>query len=655
MIKLDRFSLKAVCTISLVFVGLFNCNAQIRNSDSLVFSIDNEPVYKAEFLKQYRKNSSASVENQNTSLKDYAELYLRYKLKVQAAKDSGMDTLSSFLSEYNRYRKQLADKYISNGKVTQDMVDEIYHRMTTEVNASHILLSVSPEARPADTLEAYNTAIDLLKKIKQGESFEDLALTYSKDPSVRTNKGNLGWFKAYKMVYPFENAAYEIEVGEVSEPVRTKFGYHIIKKNAERLSKGKIKVAHIMKRHVPNDTTEAVKNEIFKIYDKIMNGEDFGNLAKQFSDHQPTASKGGELAPFGIGDMNSVKFEEKAFNLDENQSISEPFKTKFGWHIIKYIGNIPVEPIGKIEQEVVRKIKTSDRSKRLISNIKKDLMKIYNVNINYELLSSLEERIDESIISYKWKYSNDENDEANSILQIDKKKYSLKAFLNYIQKQQRSLEGTSIVEKINSAIDKFTYAKLISIHNKNLENISPEFASEIKTYYDGLLLFEIMEQKIWKPVQADTVALEKYYKENRDKFINETSIDGILVSGANQENINEIKKLLGKDSLQKIEAQFPKSIFKTLNKVEINSSFLPYELRLEIENARVYKHNGQFICVYITEIYPPKVLEFKSVRGKVIDQLQKQKEEDWIAELKSQYDIYMNRGLIENLSQSLEK
>ncbi len=654
MTKIDRKSLKLAYIFILVYATLNTSYAQVRGTDSIIFSIDNEPVYVTEFLNQYQKNNSASVVSQKTSLQDYAELYLRYKLKVQAAKDQGLDTLPGFLNEYKRYRKQLADKYISNGKVTQEMVDEIYHRMTTEVNASHILLSLAPDATPADTLKSYNMAIDLLKKIKQGEPFEDLAMTYSKDPSVRTNKGNLGWFKAYKMVYPFEDEAYSIEVGEVSKPIRTKFGYHIIKKNAERPSKGKIKVAHIMKRHIPNDSTGAVKKEIFKIYEKVRNGEDFSDLAKQFSDHQPTASKGGELAPFGIGDMNSIRFEENAFSLDEKNSISEPFETKFGWHIIKYMGNIPVKPLPEIEQEVVRKIKTSDRSKRLISNIKKDLLKIYDVDTNYELLSSLEERIDESLLNYKWKYETDNNDANYTILQIGDSKFDLQEFLNYIQKQQRSLDGNSVVEKINTAIDKFTYAKLISIHNKNLENISPEFAAEIKTYYDGLLLFEIMEQKIWKPVQADTLALEKYYELNRDKFTKETSIDGIIVSDSNKENIEEIVKLLGKDSISNIETQFPKSIFKKLDKVEINSGFLPYELRLELENGRVYKHNGQFVAIYITKIYPPEVMPFENVRGKVIDQLQKEKEEDWIVQLKSLYDIYMNRKLVENLNQSLE-
>lgn len=651
-----KFSTKVSTLLMLLVFGAINFSfAQRQNLDSVVFSINDKPIYTSEFLKQYKKNNNTTSADDDFSLRNYAELYLQFKLKVNAAKDLGLHQESEFINEYNRYRKQLADKYISNGKVTQEMVDKIYYRMVNEVNASHILLTLEKGASPADTLETYNKAIDLLKKIQGGTPFEDLAVEFSNDPSVASNKGNLGWFKAYHMVYPFETAAYELEVGEVSEPVRTQFGYHLIKKNDERLSKGKVKVAHIMKRNMPTDSTYSAKDEIFKIYNKLKNGEEFEALAKQFSDHEPTASNGGDLAPFGLKEMNSHRFEKVAFDMDEVNSISEPFETKFGWHIIKYKGNVPVEPLENIKEEVIRKIKTSDRSKKLISNIKKDLLNIYDLQINYEILSSLEDRIDESLMKYKWMYDEENKDKKEWILKIDDKQFWMNEFLNYIQKQQRSLTGIDVSDKINNAIDKFSYAKLIAIHNENLENISPEFASEIKTYYEGLLLFEIMEQKIWKPVQEDSLAQLDFYKANRDKFVNPTRIDGYLVTSSDKKEINKVKALVGIDSLNILKEKFPNSIFKSLYKEDIKSIFLPYELRLEVDSPEVYKHNEQFLCVYITKIYPPEVSEFEEVRGRVIDLLQKEREAEWVKKLKSEYDIFINAELIENISRSFEK
>lgn len=648
-----NFKFKVFIYIFLM-ISVATIYGQDVNNDSIIFSINDDVVHKSEFLKQYQKNKDSNVKGDSISLKDYAELYLKFKLKVKAAKDKGLDTLPKFVDEFRRYRKQLGDKYISNGKVTEEMVKDIYYRMTNEVNASHILLKFDEDAKPGDTLETYNTAIDLLKKIDAGEHFEKLALKYSQDPSVRLNKGNLGWFKAYKMVYPFETAAYNLEVGEVSQPVRTQFGYHIIKKNDERPSKGKIVVAHVMKNLRSKDSTYNAEQEINQIYQKIKNGEDFKDLAKQFSDHKPTASNGGELSPFGLGDLNSQKFTEVAFSLNENDSISKPFKTQFGWHIVKYLNHIPVEALEKIKPDIIKNIKTSDRSKRLIKNIKKDLLKKYDVSINYEALSLLEDRIDESILKYKWSYDKENTDNSEWILKIDNVEFELSEFLDYIQKQQRSLDSKSISGKINQAIDKFSYAKLIRIHNQNLEKVSPEFASEIKTYYEGLLLFEIMEQQIWKPVQNDSLGIKEYYEANRNEFMSPVKINGILASSTTMDEATEIKDEIDVLSIKLLKEHYPKAIFKKLNSTTIDDSALPRQIVLQDNFKKIYRNNGQYVCLYISNILPSENLSFDDVRGKIINIMQEEKEDLWIKELKSKYDIYVNKSLIGKLEDYLE-
>ena len=641
-----------------IYIFLLICVTSIygqkANTDSVIFSINDHVVYKSEFLKQYQKNNNSSFQGDSISLKDYADLYLKFKLKVKAAKDKGLDTLPKFVNEYRRYRKQLADKYISNGRVTEEMVKDVYYRMTHEVNASHILLKFDDNATPADTLETYNRAIDVLKKVEAGENFEQLALSYSQDPSVRMNKGNLGWFKAYKMVYPFETVAYNLDIGEVSQPVKTQYGYHIIKKNDERPSKGKIVVAHIMKNLRSKDSTYNAQQEIYQIYQKVKNGDNFKDLAKQFSDHKPTASNGGELAPFSLGELNSQKFTEVAFSLNEKDSISKPFKTQFGWHIVKYLNHIPVEALEKIKPDIIRRIKTSDRSKRLIKNIKKDLLKLYDVSINYEALSLLEDRIDESILKYKWSYDKDDYENAEWILKIDNVEFGLFEFLEYIKKQQRSLDSNSISGKINQAIDKFSYAKLIKIHNQNLEEVSPEFASEIKTYYEGLLLFEIMEQQIWKPVQSDSLSLKDYFEAHRSEFMSPVKIDGILASSTTMNEAEEIKNEIDTETIEALKEKYPKAIFKKLDGTTIDNSALPEHIVLQDNFKKLYRNNGQYICLYISNVRPSKSLSFDDVRGKIINIVQKEKEELWIKELKSKYDIYVNKSLIEKLQDHLE-
>lgn len=640
------------CVYVFVFLvlGSFTKSISQNNlSDSLVFSINENKVYQSEFINQYKKNSQSNFEDDSLSPEDYAEMYLHFKLKVAAAKEEGLDTLPEFLKEFERYRKQLADKYISNGKVTEQLVQETYYRMTNEINASHILISLKPNATPDDTLKAYNTAIDILKKIETGASFADLAIKYSNDPSANINQGDLGWFKAYKMVYPFESAAYNLEIDEVSHPVRTQFGYHLIKKNDQRPSRGKLKVAHIMKDLKSKDSTYNAESEIQKLYQKLQNGEKFEDLAKQFSDHKPTASKGGILSPFSVGQLNSSKFENIAFTLDTNNPLSKPFKTKFGWHIVKYIDETPVKPLDEIKSEIIRKIKTSDRSKKLIENIKKDLTNQYEVVTNYEILSTLEDRLNDSILKYKWRYNQDIEDDNQWILKIEDKRYTLKAFLEYIEKQQRSFKSSTINEKINDAIDKFTYAKLIAVHNRNLENVSPEFASEIKTYFEGLLLFEVMEQKIWNPVKEDTLGQKEYYKNHQSNFVSSVKINAVMASSSSKKDAKKIKKTIQNKPINVLRKEFPDSIFKTLNNISINDPILPENFKLKANKVKLYHYNSQYTCLDIKEVIPSRVLQFNEVRGKVISELQKEKEKKWIAQLKQKYDIKVNHRLIKSL------
>ena len=281
-------------------------------------------------------------------------------------------------------------------------------------------------------------------------------------------------------------------------------------------------------------------------------------------------------------------------------------------------------------------------------------MNKYDVSTNYEVLSGLENRIDESILKYKWNYETQTEDKKTWILKIDDKEYKVDEFLTYIQKQQRVLKTKNIQDKINTAIDKFTYAKLINIHNNNLEAISPKFAAEIKTYYEGLLLFNVMEKHIWKPTQNDTVAQEEYYKLHPEKFKSKTSIDGIMASSKSKRTAKKMRKEIDEKSIDTLRKIYPESIFKTLQKTEIDNVKLPENLNLEKDNIEIYKHNGQYLCLQISNIYPSKLLEFNEVKGKVINLLQKEREDEWLIDLEEKYDLYINNNLIKNLQQQLE-
>ena len=291
-----------------------------------VLTIENEEIKLQEFLSIYNKNRAVGENIDEKSIQEYMELFINFKLKVKEAKSMGLDTVSSFINELNGYKKQLAAPYLIDKKVDDNLLTEAYLRLKEEIKASHILISLPKDPLPKDTLKSYNKALSIRKKFYDGDKFSKLAQQYSSDPSVKDNNGNLGYFTALYMVYPFENGAYNTSKGEVSMPIRTQFGYHLIYVTDRRPAQGQVKVAHIMTKASENydsTSTYKAKEKIFEIYNKLENGEDFNSLTKNYSEDDNTAQKSGELPWFGTG-MMYLPFENAAFAIKEKGSYSKP-------------------------------------------------------------------------------------------------------------------------------------------------------------------------------------------------------------------------------------------------------------------------------------------------------------------------------------------
>ena len=300
-----------------------------QSSNQVLFTINDKPYYTDEFIRVYNKNLDLVKDESQKDLDHYLELFVGYKLKVTKANALGLQNNPQYQNELKSYRTQLSKNYLTDSKVTKELIDEGYARSLKEVRAAHILLTVDENAKPEDTLAAYKSIIELRNRVLKGEDFGQLAFQYSQDPSAKENRGDLGYFSAFRMVYPFETAAFTTPKGAVSQPVRTRFGYHIIEVKDIRDNRGDVTVAHIMLMNPTDDSpTELEKNKttIFEIYNKIQQGESFEALAKQFSQDKSSASKGGVLNRFGSGQLSSEEFETVAFSLQNPTDIRNLFK-----------------------------------------------------------------------------------------------------------------------------------------------------------------------------------------------------------------------------------------------------------------------------------------------------------------------------------------
>ncbi|NGZ88650.1 peptidylprolyl isomerase [Psychroflexus maritimus] len=628
-------------------------------SDKILLEIGEEQVMADEFIYIYQKNLKVLEDDTNDeSIEAYLDRFINFQLKLKEAKSQGLDKEEEFNKEFNRYFKQFADNYIANGEVTDEMIKETYERLLKEVRVSHILIDVAPNA----SKEEWNEAREKAKNIQQlliaeEANFEELAKRFSKDPSVKNNQGDMGWFKAFKMVHSFEDAAYKLSTNEVSNPVKTQFGYHIIKKTGERKSIGKLGVAHIMLRN--NNKEEAAENEkqIFKIYENLKNGDDFEDLAKHFSEDKNTAENGGRLPAFEVGEINSKIFEEKAFELKNDGDYTSPFQSEFGWHIIKKIDHTPVETYSELKESLRRKIKTSNRAKLLNERIKENIMQHYNVVINRDAITYFSELVDDRIYKSKWTLDKNPEGLSKPILSIEDTAYSYRDFGVYIEKQQAGFTGKRpFKEIIEELFNRYIYTKLVEYHKSNLTKIDRKFELKINEYKNGLLIFELMERELWNKAKEDTTGLELFYTANSKKYVAPQKISGKAFTFEKKKHAKKFLRLVNRRGKPEDIAlnQLQGSLQKKIESKPVTEFELPEHFKIATKYNDYYFQNNKYIVLFVDEIEPERPLNLDEIRGQVISDYQDKLEKEWMEELKSKYSVKINEETFELLKKEFE-
>ena len=487
----------SICTL-LVAMNVFS-----QNEKTLV-TINKEKTTIADFKRIYEKNLDAIDSEEAKDVTNNLTLYINYKLKVEEAYLLRFDTLPSYKKEITSYKDQLAAPYLQDTTFIAELVKEVYLRTKNEVKAKHILIRTLKDATPKDTLISFNKITTIRNRIINGEDFEKVAVETSEDISaqgnakkgVEGNKGNLGYFSAFNMVAPFEDAAYKTKVGEVSMPFRSKFGYHILKVDNFRAAKGEIEAAHIL----ISNSTKSSKAKINEVYKRLQNKETFAKLANAYSDDSGSKAKGGKLNKFGTGRM--VKpFEIAAFSLENEGDFSKPFKTRFGWHIVKLLKKHPIRSFLEMKQELTAKIKRSSRMQMSETAVINKLKKQYSIVENEESKDILN-RKDIRTIS--------KDSLQNNIISINDSNIKQETFVEYLKNRRN--KPTYVL------FEMFKNQEILAYYKKNLVNTEPEYANVLKEYEDGLLLFELMQQKIWNKSSKDTLGLKTYFSNNKAKY-----------------------------------------------------------------------------------------------------------------------------------------
>ncbi|QTD38384.1 peptidylprolyl isomerase [Polaribacter batillariae] len=475
-----------------------------QKKSKTLLTIDGEKITVEDFKRVYEKNLDVIDNEESKDVAKNLELFINYKLKVKEAYQLQLDTLPSYKREIETYKNQLSAPYLQDTTFIEDLVKEVYKRTKNEVKAKHILVRIPRDATPKDTLVAYKKITKIRNRIVNGEDFEEVAVVASEDNSAKDdlksgrkgNKGNLGYFSAFDMVLEFEDKAYKTKVGEVSEPFRTQFGYHILKVDDKRPSLGEVQVAHLLIA----DTTAVGKKKIDDVYAKLKNNGNFEALVTQYSEDENSKKNGGKLRKFRKGRMLKP-IEEAAFSLKNVGDYAAPVKTRFGWHIIQLVEKFPIKPFNELKKELGNKIKRSSRMQLSEIAVINKLKAKYTITENEEAKKILNRKNIRAI---------PKDSLQNVILTINDKEITQESFINYIRNRRH--------KPVYLLFDMFKNEEILSYYKENLVHTEPEYAYTLKEYEDGLLLFELMQQKIWNASSKDTLGLKNYFEANKNKY-----------------------------------------------------------------------------------------------------------------------------------------
>ena len=620
-----------------------------QDKNATVLSVDGEPTSLEEFENIFRKNNRDSAISQQ-SLDEYMELFINFKLKVKEAREAGLDTVKKFKTELDGYRNQLARPYLTDTDKLNDLMHEAYKNQTQEVRAMHILIKADANATPADTLKAYNKTMAIRERLMKGEDFASLAKAVSEDPSAKDNGGDLGYFTAFQMVYPFEKAAYDTKVGEVSMPVRTRYGYHLIKVVDKRSARGEIHVAHIVVK--PKSETDGEANaqtKINEIYQKSLSGEStFEDLASKFSDDPTSAKKGGELAWFGTGKM-VVEFEDAAYSLKNNGDVSQPFKTSFGWHIVKRLDYKPLPSFESMEKELKNKVSKDSRAEQTRKSFVEKLKKEYAYTIDEAELAKLAEKADSNAFEGKL-YVNKKSLE-KPLISMTGLTVTVNDFNEYMRTKGRSKPTMSPADFVKTSALKLGEDKLLQLEDARLEEKHTAFRLLMKEYREGILLFEMTDQMVWSKAVKDTAGLAAYYEANKENFKWPERANVIMYTCSSPEIAKKTRKMLnaGKDKStiagelnqeSQLNLQVQEGVFAREDNALLDKTTWKVGISEDIAD------NGQIVIVQFKEIIPPTIKKLNEARGMITSEYQTYLEQQWITEMRAEHKYQVNKEVL---------
>jgi len=664
--------------------GLFAQQNPYLNDNRVLMTVGDTPVTVAEFMSIYIKNNRDDVLDKKTVV-EYVQMYADFKAKVKEAKFQKMDTIETFRKELSGYRKDLAKPYFVDEKVIEKLVAEAYQRMQEDIRASHILILCNENATPKDTLAAYRKIENIRKRILKGEDFGKVASETSDDPSAKDqpakdnrpatkgNKGDLGYFSVLNMVYPFETAAYNTPVNTVSPIFRTAFGYHIVKTTDRQPALGSVQVAHIFFQTKP-EYTEAQNDSLLQlaneVYEKLQNEGQWETLVRQYSNDRATITYNGVLPWFTCNRMDP-NFIVAVRKLKNKGDIAPPVRTDYGYHIVRLEATKPIAAFEDIKDDLRSKVLRDTRSELNTETIIAKIKKEYTYTTYPENMKKFQTLCDNSLLTVEW----DNESVSNLHLPLFKLGDTILTtnhFIDYIEAQpapekanESPIASTETVETVTAKHFKtWSDATCLAYEDSRLEKKYPNFRITLDEYNSGILLYEIIEKEIWGRSTNDSIGLESYFEQNRDKYVWGNRRDFTVVHAigfgskkeADKASANIAKMLNKGKSDEEIKAAFSKN--KTPITVKISRGKIEKGIRPEMDELWCEKlphivsrttQDNSIEILRLNSAICPELKQLNETRGLVIINYQEYLEKTWLEMLRNKYPLKVNQAILDEI------
>lgn len=656
--------------LAAVLMPTIHVCAQSKLDNQVLMTIGDKPVTVKEFTDVYAKNNLKGDVIEKKSVDEYIDLFTTFRMKVMEAEAQKLDTGAKFRNELAGYRKQLAKPFMSSDDITDELLQEAYQRKQKDIRASHILIRCDKHALPSDTLKAYNKAMDIRKRALKGEDFGELADRYSEDPSAKDTKatadmparqgnhGDLGYFSVFDMVYPFETGAYNTKEGDVSMPIRSDFGYHIIKVQSVTDALGTIQAAHIFLQ-LPFDASAedeaAMKQKADNIYKELMdhNGENWNEAVKNYSDDRGTLPRNGALSSFTVSRIVPQFIEAcKSIKVGE---IAKPVRTSYGYHIIKLLGYSGVGTYDKEAKGLAERVEKDSRSKKSEEAVLKQIRQEYKFKANDKNIEAFMATVDSTILDKT--YTPSAKADMNAVLfTIEGKPTKVTDFVDYIQNHMTMQKYVTPSTYAYQLYENFSNEKMMDYADAHLEEKYPEFKALVQEYRDGILLFDLMDREVWDKAVKDTTGLKAFHAQHADKYMWGERVLATIITVTREESLPKVKALISEgtplDSLRSVMSR------DSINYVYVRKGYYQHgdnqyvdqtEWKVGAKKEIPSTVDQSTVLVYIRELRDPEPKTLREARGLVTSDYQVELEENWVKMLKEKYPVKVNEKVLEKV------